>query len=98
MPIRAEVPRGSTIEFKCSYDHESKLYIYFNLVPYMNLPLTAWAMEPGPLVENDTRAYKLWSVHVGTNPCNVECTILDHHGKELARLTTTISTGWAKRE
>lgn len=96
MPIKAEAPKNATIEFKCSYDHQSKLYIYFKLIPYMGLPLTAWAMEPGPLVEHDTQAYKLWNVHVGNHPCSVECTILDHLGKQLAKISTTISPGWAK--
>ncbi|XP_063983584.1 basement membrane-specific heparan sulfate proteoglycan core protein-like isoform X16 [Diachasmimorpha longicaudata] len=91
MPMHAEAPRNTEIDMKCSYNHGQKLYIYFKLSSYNGLPLTAWALEPGPLVETDNEAYRFWKVHVGQHPCIVECSILDHHGQTLALITTTVA-------
>ncbi|XP_034945983.1 uncharacterized protein [Chelonus insularis] len=94
MPIKPEAVYGSTIEFKCDYNHSYPMFIYFKLTPYNGLPLTAWAMEPGPHVPTNSGAYRLWNVHIGQYPCSVECTILDHLGNELAKLSTSILPGF----
>ena len=93
MPINPEAPIGGIVNLTCFYDHPSTLSIYFKLKQYESLPLTSWAMEPGPHVRTHRGASRVWNVHVGCFSCNVECVVIDHRGKELAVLSTTITPG-----
>ncbi|KAK0088927.1 hypothetical protein PV326_004677, partial [Microctonus aethiopoides] len=91
MPIKPEAARYSTVEFKCDYRYGHKMYIYFRLLPYNGLPLTAWTLNEGPFVTTNYGGYRLWNVHVGQHPCNVECSFLDRYGSEMATISTTIT-------
>lgn len=93
MPIKAQAPRNSVVHFTCFYEHGDELYIHFKLVNYNGLPLTAWAMAPGPIVATEKGALRVWDVHVGEKPCITECVVTDRQGKELAKISTTLSPG-----
>lgn len=96
MPIKPEAARYSTVEFKCDYRYGHKMYIYFRLLPYNGLPLTAWTLNEGSFVTTNYGGYRLWNVYVGQHPCNVECSFLDRYGSEMATISTTITPGWAE--
>lgn len=93
MPMKGEVEPYSTIQFTCNYDYPDMFYIYFKLSPINGFPVTARTSKPGPIIKTEKGAVRKWFVHVGNTACNVECHIMNYHGKELIKIVTSITPG-----
>lgn len=93
MPMNGDVETHSTVQFTCNYDYPDTFYIYFKLSSLDGFPITAWGRKPGPIIKTEKGAFRTWSVHVELTACNVECHIVNYHGKELVKIVTSITPG-----
>lgn len=93
MPMNGEVEPYSTIQFTCNYDYPDMFHIYFKLSSLDGKPVTARSGKIGPIMKTKKGAVRTWFVHMGRTPCNVECHIVNYHGKELVKIVTSITPG-----
>ncbi|XP_024936745.1 basement membrane-specific heparan sulfate proteoglycan core protein [Cephus cinctus] len=96
MPIKVQADPNSVVKYTCTYYHTEQLYIEFKLTSFNGLNVTSWGTDLSPIVKTDNGAYRTWDVHMGENTCNLECHVLDQHGKELAVIVTWMAPGTQK--
>lgn len=92
-PMTGEVKGNSWILFTCSFESLDPLYITFKLTPFNDKPLTAIGTTPGSIEKTGKGASRTWYVYVQHDPCNIECHIRDHAGKELIKVVTSVTPG-----